>query len=297
VELYHLKTFIAVAEAGHLTRAAERLHLSQPTVSAHVKALEEILGLTLFERTPKGMALSPAGIEMLPAARAALVAAEAVDTRARQLRGELMGVLRVGINTDAEFLRLPALQRLLAEQHPHLTLELLAGSTGANLAKLGTGQLHASFLSGDFDETMFAQQFVRDEEMAIAAPQAWQADLQATDLENLARQSWIHNAPDHIQTRVLEALFAPIGRLPACAAVVNRKDSILAMVAAGAGLAISRRLDIERAAATRPIYALPLRLPPVRLRFAWPRHRDADPLLQTLLAALRQVWPEVAAGD
>jgi DNA-binding transcriptional LysR family regulator len=52
MELYQLKGFVAVAESGHLTRAADKLHVSQPALSAQVKAVEDELGVTLFERTP-----------------------------------------------------------------------------------------------------------------------------------------------------------------------------------------------------------------------------------------------------
>jgi DNA-binding transcriptional LysR family regulator len=61
MELYRLRTFLAVADEQNLTRAAERLHISQPSVSTHIKALEEGLGVTLFIRTPKGMILSQEG--------------------------------------------------------------------------------------------------------------------------------------------------------------------------------------------------------------------------------------------
>ncbi|MES9912641.1 MAG: LysR family transcriptional regulator, partial [Candidatus Sedimenticola sp. 4PFRAG1] len=54
MELYQLKTFVKVADEGHLTRAAEQLFTSQPAISAHIKALEEELGVVLFQRTPKG---------------------------------------------------------------------------------------------------------------------------------------------------------------------------------------------------------------------------------------------------
>jgi len=259
-------------------------------VSAHIKALEEILGLSLFERTPKGMALTPAGLEMLVAARAALSAAERVGMRARELRGELMGVLKVGMNTDAAFLRLPAIQRLMAERHPQLALELLAGSTGANLSKLEAGQLQASFVSGEVDGARYDYRFLRDEDMAIAAPRAWSERLATADLSALADAPWIHNAPDHIQTRVLETLFSADGLAPRRAAVINRKDSILAMVASQLGLAISRRTDIERAAAQHDIVALPIRLPPVPLGLAWPRVQTCDPALAALIAAVETVW-------
>ena len=61
MEFNRLKSFAAVAEAGHLTRAAEKLHISQPALSAQIKALEDELDLPLFERTPAGMILTAAG--------------------------------------------------------------------------------------------------------------------------------------------------------------------------------------------------------------------------------------------
>ena len=72
MELYQLKTFITVAEEEHLTRAAQRLNTSQPAVSAHIKSLEEELGLSLFIRTPKGMRLTEEGTALKSRAAEAL---------------------------------------------------------------------------------------------------------------------------------------------------------------------------------------------------------------------------------
>jgi molybdate transport repressor ModE-like protein len=74
VDLYHLKTFVAVAREGSITRAAEVVHLSQPAVSAHVKEVEDALGLTLFERTSRGMSLTADGRRLLAKAEHALAA-------------------------------------------------------------------------------------------------------------------------------------------------------------------------------------------------------------------------------
>ena len=72
MELYQLKTFVAVAKEGHLTRAAKSLHTSQPAVSAHIKALEAELEIALFDRTPKGMDLTAAGKRLLDQAQTIL---------------------------------------------------------------------------------------------------------------------------------------------------------------------------------------------------------------------------------
>jgi len=69
VSLAQLEYFVAVAEEGHLTRAAERLHISQPPLTRAVQKLEQELGLPLFERTTKGMRLLPAGQHLLTRAR------------------------------------------------------------------------------------------------------------------------------------------------------------------------------------------------------------------------------------
>ena len=83
MELYQLRTFAAVAQAGHLTRAAEKLFISQPAVSAHIKALEEELGVVLFTRGARGMSLTGQGQALLAHAEAVLAQAGELERAAR----------------------------------------------------------------------------------------------------------------------------------------------------------------------------------------------------------------------
>ena len=94
-----------VAELGHLTRAAERLHVSQPALSAQIKSLEDELDVVLFERSAAGMTLTKAGRDLLPAALDVLAAAQRLRGRAAEMQGALHGKLRLGTVADPELTR------------------------------------------------------------------------------------------------------------------------------------------------------------------------------------------------
>ena len=121
MELYQLNTFVKIADEGSLTRAAERLFTSQPAISAQLKALEEELGVSLFDRTPRGMQLTAKGRLLYDQALQTLNAAAKLKADAQQLQQELVGELRIGVHTDFEFMRIGELHRALQTQHPRIS--------------------------------------------------------------------------------------------------------------------------------------------------------------------------------
>src|SRR5580693_5441633 len=101
MELRHLRYFVAVAHEGHITRAAEKLHMQQPPLSQQIKALEEEIEAALFIRHPRGVSLTDAGRSFLVDAEAILAQAEHAKIRARRTaRGEV-GRIAVGFTTSA----------------------------------------------------------------------------------------------------------------------------------------------------------------------------------------------------
>lgn len=118
MELTQLKSFAAVAHEGHMTRAAQRLHVTQPALSAQISKLEDELGQRLFDRTPKGMDLTEAGVTYLRYVEHALATLEEGERALHELMGLERGSLAVGGGATATTYLLPKLIARFHEAHP-----------------------------------------------------------------------------------------------------------------------------------------------------------------------------------
>src|SRR5437899_1289425 len=122
LELRHLRYFAAVADELNFSRAAERLHMAQPPLSAAIRQLERELGVELFSRTSREVKLTDAGRAFLDGARRTLAEADrAVQDAKRTGAGEL-GRLRLGFSWSMRFETLPAIGRALRRDHPDVQL-------------------------------------------------------------------------------------------------------------------------------------------------------------------------------
>src|SRR5687767_11433743 len=113
-----LRSFVALAEERHFTRAAARLRVAQPALSKRIQQLEAELGLTLFDRSRRGAALTAEGAALLASARAVLDATAQLLLAARTLAAGDTGTLRIGFAPSAPHHVLPALMRTFRRQHP-----------------------------------------------------------------------------------------------------------------------------------------------------------------------------------
>jgi DNA-binding transcriptional LysR family regulator len=169
MELRQLEYFVAVAEERNFTRAAERLHVAQPAVSAQIQRLERELGQPLFDRTRRVVRLTAAGEAALPYARAALGAAADVADAVAEVTDLIRGSVRIGTVTSHN-VDLPGLLADLHARHPGVEITLSADTTDHLIHDLRSGALDLAIVSIGSDERPAGLDFlVVTEEEIVAA--------------------------------------------------------------------------------------------------------------------------------
>jgi LysR family transcriptional regulator, hydrogen peroxide-inducible genes activator len=147
MNLRDLRYLVALADEGHFRRAAARCHVSQPTLSAQVRKLEEYLGVPLFERQPRQVKLTEAGTRVVERARRALLEADAIIELARSDRDPLAGSLKLALIPTVGPYLLPHVARRLRRDLPRLKLMLYEYQTEPLLEKLRAGEIDVGILA------------------------------------------------------------------------------------------------------------------------------------------------------
>lgn len=319
-----LRAFVAVAREGNVSRAAVRLHRSQPAVSLQLKSLSERTGLMLFTRTPQGLTLTPDGTALLPQAERVLASLSDFAQAAQRLHVTVRGTLRIGTILDPEFTRLGAFLKELVESAPQIETELRQGMSGDVLAQIGRGDLDVGFYlappatvgavaAANQEEKMpfvtaVESQFAIDSEAVmtskalthftyrVLAPAGWGPQVLGRDWKALAALPWLATPPASAHRRLLASVYGPESALglqgiePQRVALVDQEASMLDLVKSGVGLSLVRdSIAIREAQAHGLVIADRVSLDCV-LRFVCLETRVNEPVVASAWRALERVW-------
>lgn len=239
MDLTQLRAFVTVAREGNLTRAAERLHLTQPAVSLQIKALQASLKLQLFARTPSGMMLTDDGAKLLPYAERVMASVAEFRQGADSLHSTLSGTLAIGTILDPEFIRLGAFLKRLVETYPQLSTRLQHGMSGWVLQQVKAGALDVGFYLG-IPGKEFHYQTLTSFSYTVLAPRGWKSRVAGKDWPELAKLPWIWSPPESAHNRLLTKTFAQYKVSPNKVALVDQEPSMLDLVKSGVGLSLVR---------------------------------------------------------
>ncbi|MFG3204956.1 LysR family transcriptional regulator [Streptomyces sp. NPDC048192] len=287
-----LRYFVAVAEELHVTRAAEKLYVSQPALSKQIRALERQLGAELFRRGRHGVALTPAGEALLPHARTVLAAWEAGAAAVEAAKAAQRSTLVVGMSTSpGRGGLLPAVRSRFTAAHPGVTVRLRQMSWDDPTAGLADGTADVAFVWLPLpDEERYAWTVVAEEPRLLALPEshrlAARSEIDFADLLDepfLALPQSAGRLRDHWL-----ALDARAGRPPRVGAEVSGTEETYEALVAGLGVCLvaegNAPLITLGGVTTRPVRGID----PGRYALAWRREDGDRPLVRAYAQACRE---------
>jgi len=231
IELRHLRYFLAVAEAAHFTRAAERLHLSQPTLSHQIRELEGQLNLQLFDRVGRRVKLTPAGETLLPHARKVLTELEQAQAALNELHGLKRGVLRVGIVQTVNACVIPEIVERFGAAHTGIRVECGEMAVADIESDLEAGKLDLgiSFMP-PARKNLTGEKLFTEELVAVVAADHELANHRKLRMRDLAKQPLALLSSKYCTRQLIDGAFAEAGVEPEVRVEMNTVASILSTV-------------------------------------------------------------------
>ena len=259
MELHQLRIFTQVIENGGFSRAAAVLHLTQPAVSQHLRALEEELGLELVERIGRTVRPTKAGEVLLDYARNILALVEQGERALAEFRAECRGRLVLGAgNTNITF-RLPPLLQEYRRREPGVEVVVKAGNSHELLALLGEGQIDVALVTSPVKEKVFHLIPLFQDEIILILPAEhafggrevlMPEDLQGIPAILFARGSGFR--------RFLDEAFARVGYRPEVLMELESIEGIKRLVQIGLGLSFLPRIAVEEELKAGSLRTLPV---------------------------------------
>jgi len=239
LKLKDLRYLVAIADTRHFGRAAERCFVSQPTLSAQLKKLEEYLGVQLIERQPRRVTLTEAGEEIVARSREMLQTGEEVLELARSHRDPLAGRLRVGLIPTVGPYLLPLVAQAARKALARLTLLLYEYRTEPLLEKLRAGELDLGILALPVDTDGLQRRDLFDEPFLLALPREHRLARRATlGIDDIAQEPLLLLEEGHCLRDQALAVCNRAGAQESQDFRATSLETLRQMVASGAGITL-----------------------------------------------------------
>lgn len=264
MDLKQLRALVTVSEVGSVTSAARLLHLVQPAVTRQIKTLEGELGVALFERTRTGMVTTSEGAVLVERARRALHELERARAEITPERGEVAGVVRLGILESVIGVVAEPLVDAVAERHPGIQLQVLTAYSGHLQQWLNDGDIDLSLLY-NLAETPSLAVLPLVEEMlwAAAPPEAGLSPAEPLRWADLWEQPLVLPVPGHGLRALIDRARSEIGSEPRVGVEVNAMNLQKLMVLAGHGWTVLPAAGVAGDVANGVLSGTPLTEPSI----------------------------------
>lgn len=289
MEYQALRTFVTVVEEKNFTRAGEKLNLSQPAVSLHIKQLEAEFRTRLLDRSPKHIYVTPAGELLYKRAVQLLTMYEKTKEELHAHLHTISGTLRIGASfTIGEYI-LPGLLARFLQEYPEVDVQAMVGNTDRVITGVKLLEYDIGLIEGQArDQEITMHPFMNDE-MVLAIPPAHRlAKKKFIPVEDLHDATWIvreEGSGTRVYTdHVTRSLGLRIGKL----ITLGSNQSVTEAVAAGLGITVISRWVIQRPLQYGELICLPIQghTFPRTLSYILPPHTEPTRLVETFIKGI-----------
>lgn len=245
LEVRHLRLVASVAEVGSLTRAGDRLHLTQSALSHQLRDIESRLGAPLFLRIGKRLVLTPAGERLLVSAKEILERLEQTEQDIRRMGQEHAGILRLTTECYTCYHWLPPLLMRYRRKFPRVEVRIDVEATRRPIEMLLAGKIDLAIVSSPVTDRRLVSKKVFDDELVLIVSRhhrlAQQPHVRLTEF----REETLFIYPPREESRFLQEVLLPAGITPARVEEVQLTEAITELVKAGLGVAVLARWAVQ----------------------------------------------------
>jgi DNA-binding transcriptional LysR family regulator len=290
MDILKIRSFVMVARLGHLTRAADKLCLTQPAVTAHIKAIEQELGITLFDRAPGKITLTRHGELLLGEAEHVLSVFEGFAGKAKEIKGEVTGNVHIATVDDSDFLRLGELLYGLRTSLPLLQIKTRLVLADAVVDGVLDDSFDAGFHIGAIDHPDINALPLRTVAYLAVGPAGYAERLARAGWRDVAELSWVAAPERSHVARFQRQLFAQQGIRPNEVVECDQLSAMLDLVRSGVGMGLLRE-DIALSAVEKNEVSLwPHGRIEGMLSFIYRTANEHQPAIVGMLSVMREHW-------
>ena len=245
LEVRHLRLVAAVAEVGNLTRAGDRLHLTQSALSHQLRDIESRLGAALFLRVGKRLVLTPAGERLLASATDVLDRLERAEQDIREMGRDRAGSLRITTECYTCYHWLPPVLLRYRRTFPRVEVRIDVGATHQPVEMLLAGQIDLGLMSTPVRDRRLVSRRVFDDELVLIVSRHHRFARQPRVRLQQMREETLFVYPPQEESGPLQQVLIPAGAMPAKVEQVQLTEAITELVKAGLGVAILARWAVQ----------------------------------------------------
>lgn len=290
VTFRQLRLLVALARTGSVTGAARECHVTQPTVSMHLKELADAVGLPLHEQIGRRLHLTAAGEAVVASARTMLDEWESLQQRIAAMKGVQQGRLRVSVASTAKYF-VPRMLGRFCQEHPHIDITLEVLNRDGVVSRLRANLDDLYVLSQPPHEIPHRSEVLLANPLVVVAPLAHRlAGAGPVGWQRLRDEPFILREPGSGTRLAVDAHFRKLGLAPRVRLELGSNEAIKQSVAAGMGLGLVSRHALAAEPATEGLAVLQVRRFPVASAWSvlWPQGKRLSPVAEAFVHHLRQ---------